>query len=651
MEGALKFGAFASSAMIGLVAFAAPGAKGSEPPPLDVYGDLPGIERMAISPSGAGLAIVGRNKGQRQLVVLDGERKLRAMVPASDAKIRSLEWAGEDAVTIEISKNETLGPIFLADKAEMWGALVVPLDGAKPWMVFDKTQGMANVIYGAFGTRLVQGKWQGFWSGIEYGRVGAAASIIGSNQILAAVDFKGGSIRRLARLSASGHRRAWLIDGNGNVGATFDIADTSGSWDIVNTRGAKLAAGADLTGDVGMVGFGQDGSSMLYWKEDDTTGQVQYFEVPLAGGETREVFANLNIDQFFKDPTNGQILGYRENGASNRMTFFDPARQMTARKVARAFPKLQVDIRDWTTDFRKLLVRTSGNGDSGSWYMIDMTLMKADIVGDERPLIPPSQVGPVSTIAYKASDGLDLDGVLTLPPGRAAKNLPVILFPHGGPASHDKPVFDWWAQAFASRGYAVFQPNFRGSDNRDQTFLRAGYGQWGRKMQTDISDGLAELSRQGIVNPKRACIMGGSYGGFAALAGVTLQQGIYRCAVSIAGVSDLTDLYNTRTSNSSSKMTWRSMRESYGQPSSFNEVSPRRHAANAHAPILLIHGKDDTVVEFGQSSAMADALKVAGKPHELVVLQNEDHWLSRADTRKEMLRAAMRFVQQHNPAD
>jgi dipeptidyl aminopeptidase/acylaminoacyl peptidase len=247
---------------------------------------------------------------------------------------------------------------------------------------------------------------------------------------------------------------------------------------------------------------------------------------------------------------------------------------------------------------------------------------------------------------------LELDGILTLPPGKEPHNLPIIMFPHRGPATYDSAGFDWWAQAFASRGYAVFQPNFRGSTNRDEAFRRAGYGQWGRKMQTDISDGLAELARQGIIDPKRTCIMGTGYGGYAALAGVTLQQGLYRCAVAVAPISDLESFYSRETNASLGlNVTWRSLRQSLGHPSTFDEVSPRRNAARADAPIMLIHGKDDTVVLFQQSSAMAGALRAAGKPHELVVLREEDHWLSRAVTRKQMLEAAMRFVQQHNPAD
>ena len=230
--------------------------------------------------------------------------------------------------------------------------------------------------------------------------------------------------------------------------------------------------------------------------------------------------------------------------------------------------------------------------------------------------------------------------------------MPVILLPHGGPTSHDEETFDWWAQAFAALGYAVFQPNFRGSTNRDVAFKRAGHGEWGRKMQTDVSDGLAHLASQGIVDPKRACIVGASYGGYAALAGITVQQGLYRCAVSVAGVSDLSMMVSTDIVESGSDPTLkRNLKAEIGSGRKLKDVSPLRLAAKADAPVLLIHGKDDTVVPYRQSAVMADALKDAGKPHELVTLNGEDHWLSKSDTRMKMLQATVDFVKKHNPAN
>jgi dipeptidyl aminopeptidase/acylaminoacyl peptidase len=211
-------------------------------------------------------------------------------------------------------------------------------------------------------------------------------------------------------------------------------------------------------------------------------------------------------------------------------------------------------------------------------------------------------------------------------------------------------MFDWIAQAFASRGYAVFQPNFRGSTGHGADFELAGHGEWGRKMQSDISDGLADLARQGIVDPQRVCIVGASYGGYAALAGVTLQQGLYRCAVAIAGISDVARMVATDVSESGfDPLLKRALGEEVGTGRDLDAISPLRFVNRVTVPVMLIHGKDDTVVSPDQSKAMANALRKAGKSVEYVTLPGEDHWLSRGATRQAMLEAAVGFVTRNNP--
>ncbi|MCB2064611.1 MAG: S9 family peptidase [Novosphingobium sp.] len=644
--------AILAAAFGGLLMMAAP-ALAKEPPPLDAYGDLPGVEDMAISPNGNRIAAISRIKLDRKLLVTE-DGTLVSTTQIGDMKVRGLEWAGNDIIVLEKSDSYDLPFGFTADKTELFSAIALNLKNNKHEVVFSNSAALGNAVFGSYGLRRIEGRWTGFFAGLKYKR---SADRTGwefdhGRPYLFAVDLENNRPRQVSEAARDGRWRDWLVDGRGNVAATFDMTE-NGAWSIRNAGGKEIASGADPMGNAALVSFGRTNASLIYRVMDNSAAMLRWFEVPLAGGAPSEPLAHATVDALLISKTDSTLQGYLTyEEMRTKPVLFDPRLQEIFSKVYRAFPKLDVTLVDSTPDFGKFIVLTRGNGESGTYYTIDMTRMRADPIGYERPSIHPEQVGPISTVDYKAGDGLELDGILTLPPGREPKNLPVVMLPHGGPSSHDIETFDWWAQAFASRGYAVFQPNFRGSTNRDVSFRNAGDGQWGRKMQSDISDGLAELAKRGVVDPKRACIMGGSYGGYAALAGVTLQQGLYRCAVAVAPVSDLEDMYWAGFVESGrNKLVRRNYLEALGDRSKFAEVSPRRHAGNADAPILLIHGKDDTVVAFDQSARMADALKGAGKPYEFVTLVEEDHWLSKAATRKQMLEEAMRFVQKYNPAD
>jgi dipeptidyl aminopeptidase/acylaminoacyl peptidase len=218
----------------------------------------------------------------------------------------------------------------------------------------------------------------------------------------------------------------------------------------------------------------------------------------------------------------------------------------------------------------------------------------------------------------------------------------------------DVPGFDWWSQALASRGYAVLRPNFRGSDGLGKDFLDAGAGEWGRKMQTDLSDGVRHLAAQGVIDPARVCIVGASYGGYAALAGATIDRGVYRCAASVAGPSDLEKMlvFSLEKEGRNAFKYWAGYMGVTGRASPvMAEISPIRNADKVSIPVLMVHGKDDTVVPYLQSTIMVRALQDAGKPVELVTLEGEDHWLSKTKTRLQMLQSVVAFLEKHNPPD
>lgn len=639
----------AAAIMLSLAAIPAMPLRGA--PTIEDYGNLPAFEQAALSPSGNRIAMIATIKELRTLVVFEGDKVLRRS-GLGDVKVRDIEWASDDILMLDYSRTEKLWG-FTASQAEFYRTMVFSMSNEAPTLLFDKQRSITKATFGWYGIREIDGKPYGFFGGVpmERGTMGEFA-YQGGSPALFKVDLTDMKATQIARRADDAQSRMWRVDVAGNVVATLIRKDSDGEWRILNADDKQIAFGVNPLGGIWLVALGQTGSTIIYGQDDEQSGETQYFEVPLTGGNRTEIFADISIERFYIDPRAGTLLGYAEGGDGVKTRLFDAALDKKFGKIAKAFPKLRRSIVDWSRNFGKVVLATHGNGDSGTWWNVNLDQLAASPIGFERPAINPVDVGPISTVEYQATDGMNIDGILTLPPGRIAKNLPVILLPHGGPTSHDEETFDWWAQAFATLGYAVFQPNFRGSTNRDAAFKRAGHGEWGRKMQTDVSDGLAHLASQGIVDPKRACIVGASYGGYAALAGITVQQGLYRCAVSVAGVSDLSMMVSADIVESGSDPTLkRNLKAEIGSGRKLKDVSPLRLAAKADAPVLLIHGKDDTVVPYRQSAVMADALKDAGKPHELVTLNGEDHWLSKSDTRLKMLQATVDFVKKHNPAN
>jgi dipeptidyl aminopeptidase/acylaminoacyl peptidase len=220
--------------------------------------------------------------------------------------------------------------------------------------------------------------------------------------------------------------------------------------------------------------------------------------------------------------------------------------------------------------------------------------------------------------------------------------------PHGGPNERDMIGFDWWAQFLANRGYAVFQPNYRGSMGYGLKFKAAGDVQWGRKMQDDITDGVKKLIEDGTVDPRRICIVGASYGGYAALAGAAFSPDLYACAVSFAGVSDLHSFELWQERRQGKYWPYKNFTEHIAASvADADAVSPALHADQVRIPVLLMHAANDITVPIEQSEEMRDALKKAGKDVTYVKMDGDDHYFSLSSTRIGMLKETERFLAAH----
>lgn len=629
-----------------------------EAAPLTSYGELPATENVALSANGS-VAMVTTVNGERMVLVLGPDMKPVNAARIGDIKVRDIDWVGNEAVAITRTDTRELGERYVAESGEFANVMIVPISNAQPVQtIFNDDRSMLKTTYGIFGYRKIDGEWFGFFGGAKMERNQAGNyAYHGSPPALYRVRLSDNKSVQISQTPERFVSYDWLLDTQGEIAAERRREYSTGNWKIRNSRGKTIAEGnVGEKGAVSMPGYSTTPGNILFYTREGEDGDFEYFEVPTDGSSPpQRIFEGLDIYSIRLDPDTSQIIAYRLEGERRDQpgdwVFFDESAQEEADKIYAGFANVNGKISTFSPGFGKAVVRTNGNSDSGTWLLIDTVNKSASVLAKSYPQIKPFQVGPISVFEYKAQDGLELDGILTLPPGIDAKNLPVIMLPHGGPRSHDTPSFDWWAQAFASRGYAVFQPNFRGSTNRDEDFIDAGNAEWGKKMQSDISDGMMALAEKGIVDPDRACIMGASYGGYAAMAGITLQQGVYKCSVAVAGVSDLKKMVKREQRETSSKFLMEFREETIGPVEEMDSISPRTFAAKADAPILLVHGRDDTVVPYEQSEMMAKALESAGRPYEFVELKGEDHWLSRSTTRHQMLDAAMKFVMKHNPPD
>lgn len=277
-----------------------------------------------------------------------------------------------------------------------------------------------------------------------------------------------------------------------------------------------------------------------------------------------------------------------------------------------------------------LLVFSYGDTDPGSWYVADLKKGKLKSALQSKPQIDPSKMRPVETLEYQARDGLRIPAYLTKPAGGAGPK-PMVVLVHGGPYLRDRWEWDPEVQLLAARGYVVFQPQFRGSAGFGKRFEQAGFGQWGLAMQDDVTDGVQHLIKAGVADPRRICIYGSSYGGYAALWGLAKTPDLYRCGASFAGVSDVGDMYSDGSDVNIDYDSMELMRLKVGDiatsKAQFDAVSPQKHAASINAALLLMHGTDDERVPISHSKKMMKALRAAGKPFEWEEFERAGHSL------------------------
>ncbi len=624
-------------------------APAAAPPPIAAYAALPRMESPSLSPDGGRLAFINRDGDQTSVIVRDrltGE--VSGNVDIGDRLVRSVFWASPNHVvlvtTVLAQTPFGYGEYQLLD--------IVNLTTGRSARALGEVERPAFPMAWAWSRGAYRGEPVLYVSGAgEKSRGGYALNLY-------RVDLDTGR----GRLHEDGveNLSGYLVRPDGTIAAReiYDSEDgrwrldsrTSGGWREIHSTRALLDP-------PWLLGFGRDLSTVAFSGEDEE-GRATVSQVSLSGeGGADPILLPVEPNTLVRNPERG-IVGLGFYAENQEYAFLDPALQERWTQVRRAFAGKEVSLTSYSDDFNQMVIYVDGAGESGSFYLFDATAGRMSLLKRLRPDIPAAALATRRPVSYPAADGTMIHGYLTLPPGRAAQELPLVVLPHGGPQSRDEAGFDWWAEALASRGYAVLQPNFRGSDGYGVSFVQAGFGEWGRKMQTDLSDGVRWLDEQGVIDPARVCIAGASYGGYAAMAGMTLDSGVYRCGVAVAGVSDLRALLRWEESegalgrrNPAIRYWNRFMGANGPGDATLDERSPAKLADRMSGPLLLIHGRNDTVVPFEQSELMVAAGRAANKPVRLVRLEGENHNLSYPATRLKMLEETIAFLETHNPPE
>ena len=616
--------------------------------PLEVYGGLPHIENVALSPEGDRIAFVRTDRDQRLLAVVSmADRRMIAGLRLGEVKLRSVGWADNDNLLLTTSA--TTFPWGLLGTEREWYVLDVynvsrrHLQHVPQLSPYIRAR-ITNVVTGHVMVRRIKGHTVLFVPGIYYDP--------GPLPALFRHDLDSGSERLLREGTRS--TRSWIVDANGGVAAEEDYDDANERWAILVSRNGRMrevASGHEAIDYPSLYGFGPGPDTLLagFIEQGDPVWRLLSIKDGSIGAPLPQASV---LDSPIEDQLRDEFIGGVRVDDDTHYVFFDPAMQSRWQAILSSFPGEHVVYVSSAANFTKFVVRVEGPRDGYRYVLVDLRSRRAEPVGEVYEGL--KHVLEVRRITYPAADGLEIPAYLTLPADHPPRALPLIVLPHGGPAVRDTADFDWWSQALAEQGYAVLRPNYRGS-NLGRRYISAGFGEWGRKMQTDLSDGVRYLAREGIVDPARVCIMGASYGGYAALAGVTLDPGVYRCAVAVSGISDLPEFVQAQqaTSIDGSHVTTRFWDRFMGASRPGDpilwQLSPLAHAAAVNVPVLLIHGRDDTVVPFRQSERMYEALQRAHRSVELVTLKHEDHWLSRGETRLQMLESSVAFLRAHNP--
>lgn len=602
---------------------------------------LPEIDRPKLSPDGRHIAALKAVNGKQYLMILPLDGSAPKVIGTGKVDLNWWRWVNDDWLIAGIG-----GKIPLEDE-EFYISRAISI----------RADGMVIRTLGAKGT-LGQNSADVLWAatdGTARVLLSVQRSIYGSDREFwpEVIEVDLAANRERSVLSPREGVFSWVADHQGVVRMGFGRSvDGRRGRILYRPDGATDFKTIDRTGrDEEQMDtpdlFLPDGSAVTVARDEKGFAAVYAFDLDkLEKGEKLFATPGYDVDGVIEDRMTGAVAGYSVEERRAYTHWVLPDMIALQQAVDAQVKGAHAEIVSTDRARQRAVVLITGPDAPGAYFLYDRQDGSMTLLGLINASIGMSRLNPVRTERYTSRDGVSMEAVLTLPKNKTG-NLPLIVMPHGGPYARDSESWDWMAQFLASRGYAVIQPNYRGSSGYGLAYARLGEGQWGLKMQDDLIDAIAYLKQQGIADDKRVCIVGASYGGYAAIRAAQRDAAHYRCAVSYAGVSDLNAQarYNGHFLFGGARTDWLEK-----QAPDFRDVSPINAPEQIALPLLLVHGKEDDVVPYDQSHDLAIKLTRLGKPVTYIEQRDADHHFTRMEDRLEFLKAMQAFLDRYNPA-
>ena len=605
------------------------------------FASLPRLYKPLLSPNGKRIAARSTKDGKTSLLILDADQPEAPAkaISLGSATVTNVRWAGNQRLLLTVQTSERI-----------YGEEVPYLR----LIAVDTVSGAAQIM---------DRKSRGIYAGdvLYTDPTGSWALVASQDSIyvypsVKRIDLATGDATLVEK--ARDNVWDWYADDRGVVRA--GVAYEGRRWTIWyrDKPGAKLEAirGKIAKNDnaaVDRIIFGRDDNGWIITNE--RTGRFGLYKYDLktaAVGQAIFEHPEVDLDDVTYDTLTGKIEAIEYEDDRRRIEWLDPDMKKVQSQLDRALPNAVNITIGWSDDDKRALVWSGSASDPGAYFLLDRATARMNLVAEPYPGMDPEQLAPVKLVKYQARDGLSLPAYLTIPRGREAKDLPLIVLPHGGPFMRDQWDYDPLVQLLANRGYAVLQPQFRGSTGFGKDFVTKGYGEWGRKMQDDLDDGVDWLAKSGQIDAKRVCIVGASYGGYAAMWGAVRNPERYRCAASFAGVSDVESQLRYDKKLFSATRYFREWRTKVGGEgkADLRSVSPINFADKLKVPVLIGHGEKDGNVPVKQSRIMVDALNKAGANVSSVFYKEGGHGFDSTADYQDWLTRLEQFLAKHNPA-